>query len=84
MQPKKKKKGGSNCISVRIFLVANNIHLFIFGCAGSSLLHGLSLTVASGATLHCKDQAPHCGGFSCYRAQALECMGFSSCCMWAE
>ena len=42
-----KKKRGSVSISVRIFLVANNIHLFIFGCAGSSLLHGLSLTVAS-------------------------------------
>ena len=40
-----KKKGGrvSDSISVKIFLVANNINLFIFGCVGSSLLHGLSL-----------------------------------------
>ena len=34
-------------------------------------MHGLSLVVASGATLHCGAQASHFGGFSCCRAQAL-------------
>ena len=45
---KQTKIGSSDSISVRIFLVANNIHLFIFVCAGSSLLHRLSLSVVSG------------------------------------
>ena len=31
-----------------------------------------------GATLCCGAQASHCGGFSCYRAQALGLTGFSS------
>ena len=34
-------------------------------------MHGLSLVVASGATLHCSSGASHCGGFSCCGAQAL-------------
>ena len=32
---------------------------------------GLSLVVASGATLHCGAQASHCRGFSCCGARAL-------------
>ena len=32
---------------------------------------GLSLVVASGATLRCGAWASHCGGFSCCRALAL-------------
>ena len=36
---------------------------------------GLSLVVASGATLRCGAQASHCGGFSCCRARALERTG---------
>ena len=34
-------------------------------------VHGLSLAVASGATLHCGAQASHCSGFSCCGARAL-------------
>ena len=34
-------------------------------------VHGLSLVVASGATLHCGARASHCGGFSCCRARPL-------------
>ena len=41
-----------------------------FGCAGSSLLRGLSLVVASwGCSSCCVRTSPY-GGFSCYRAQA--------------
>ena len=32
--------------------------------------------------LHCCEWASHCGGFSCCRAQALGCLGFSSCDTW--
>ena len=46
------------------------IGLFIFGCAGSSLLHGLFFS--------CDVQACQCGGFSCYGIQALGHAGFSS------
>ena len=34
-------------------------------------MHGLSLVVASGATLRCGARASHCGGFSCCGARAL-------------
>ena len=34
-----------------------NIYLFIFGCAGSSLLHRLFSS--------CGEQTAHCSGFSC-------------------
>ena len=34
-------------------------------------MRGLSLVVASGATLCCGVQASHCGGFSCFGARAL-------------
>ena len=47
-------------------------YLFIFGCVGSSLLRaGFLLLWRAGATLLCGEQASHCGGFSCCRAQAL-------------
>ena len=36
---------------------------------------GLSLVVASGATLGCRVWASHCGGFSCCRTRSLECTG---------
>ena len=48
-----------------------NIYIYIFGCAGSSLLQGL----LSG----CGAWASHCGDFSCCRARALGCVGFSNC-----
>ena len=31
----------------------------------------LSLVATSGATLHCRGRASHCGGFPCCRARAL-------------
>jgi len=52
---------------VSFFLIC----IYIFGCAGSSLLQGL----LSG----CGAWASHCGDFSCCRARALGCGGFNSC-----
>ena len=44
----------------------NFIYLF-FGCAGSSLLHGLFFNWSEQEVLsRCGEQASHCGGFSCY------------------
>ena len=54
-------------------------YLFLFGCAGSSLLCRLFSVVVSGATLRCSARTSHCGGFSCCRARALGLSGFSSC-----
>ena len=45
--------------------------LFIFGCVGSSFLCiGYLWLQQAGASLHCRAQASHCGGFCC-AAQAL-------------
>ena len=46
--------------------------LFIFSCAGSSLLRASFFSCGEReATPHCGGWASHCGGFSCCRAQAL-------------
>ena len=56
------------------------IHVFIFGCAGFSLLCGLfSGGGEQGLLSSCSVRASHCGGFSCCRARALKHVGFSSC-----
>ena len=44
--------------------------LFILGCAGSSLLHGLSLVLASGDYSSSSAQASHWSDFSYFGAQA--------------
>ena len=55
-----------------------------FGYAGSSLLLKLFSSCSQRRPLSsCSTQPPHCGGFSCWRAQALGCSGFSSCSSWA-
>ena len=51
-------------------------YLFIYGGAGSSLLHGLFS--------NCGVQASHCDGFSCCRTQALGRAGFSRWGVWAQ
>lgn len=43
---------------------------------------GLSLVAASGVTLHCGAHAFHSSVFSYCRAQAVGCIGFSSCGAW--
>ena len=56
--------------------------LFISGGAGSSLLRGFSLAVASMGSSVCSAQASNCSGLSCCRAWALGRTGFSSCGSW--
>ena len=54
--------------------------LFIYGCAGFFLLPWLFSSCIEWELLSsCSVQASHCGGFSCFRAQVLGPMGFSSC-----
>ena len=50
--------------------------LVLHGCSGFSLI------VASEATLPSSVWASHCDSVSCWRAWALECVGFCSCVMW--
>ena len=59
--------------------------LFIFGCAGSSLLHDLfSSCGEQGLLCNCGEWASRCGGFSCCRAWAsvVAAYRFSSCSSW--
>ena len=50
---------------VIVFLIILFIHLFIFGCAGSSLLRGFFSGFETWGLLSgCSEQASHCGGFS--------------------
>ena len=52
----------------------NSIYLFVFGCAGSLLLHGVfSSCGKQGLLSSSHEQASHCSGFSCCRARALGC-----------
>ena len=63
-----------------VTLKNNFIYLFIFGCAGSSLLHGLVSNCGEWEPLSsCGVQASHCGGFFYWGARALGCTDFSSC-----
>ena len=59
-------------------------YLFIFGCAGFSLLCGLFSNCGEwGLLSSCGAEASYCDGFSCWGAQALGHTGFSSCGLWA-
>ena len=61
------------------------IYQFVFGSAGSSLLHELfSSCGEQGPLSSCDVWASRCGGFSCCGAQALGHAGLSSCGMWAQ
>ena len=68
------------------FLLFNNFtYLYIFGCAGSSLLREFfSSCGETGTRFCCSALSSHCGGFPCYRAQALGYSGVSSCSPWAQ
>ena len=69
--------------SISLFL--QNFHLFIFGCAASSLLCGLFSSCSEQELLSsCSVWASHCGVFSCCRAWALGGVGFSSCSTWTQ
>ena len=56
-------------------------YLFIFGCAGSSLLCGLFSSCGKrGPLSHCGTLASHCNGF--LWSTGSRSGGFSSCCVW--
>ena len=55
------------------------IYYFFFGCAGSSLLHGLFSSCREWGLLSSCVRASRCGGFSCCRAPVVGQKGFSSC-----
>ena len=65
---------GTNKIPITLLFFFFNIffiHLFVFGCTGSSLLLSGFLSLRrAGSTLCCSARASHLGGFSCFRAQA--------------
>ena len=67
-------------ISRGLSVLLKILHLLIFACAGSSLLHvGFLQLQQARATLPCSEWASHCGGFSCCGAGGFGCTGFSSC-----
>ena len=65
------------------FFFSHLLYLFIFGCTGSSLLHGFFSSRGEQGLLSSAVQASPCGGFSCCRARALGHAGLSSCGMGA-
>ena len=58
------------------------MYSFIFGCAGSSLLWAFFSCSEWELLSSCHEEASHCGSFSCWGAQAPECMVFSGCGLW--
>ena len=66
------------------FIYSFLIILFIFGCAGSSLLCGLFSSCSKWGLLSSRSLwASHCGGSSCCGEPALGHKGFRSCSAWA-
>ena len=60
-----------------------SFYLLIFGCIGSLLLGGLFTSCGEQGLLYsCGAWASHSSGFSCCRARAQGCKGFSSCESW--
>ena len=59
-----------NCdITCKFFIKFSFLKIYLFGCAGSLLLHaGFLYLQRAGATLCGGVRASHCGGFSCCRA----------------
>ena len=65
------------------FFKKNNLFLF-FGCAGSSLLHGLFCSCGDwGLLSHCSVRASCCSGVLCCRALGSGLASFSNCGSWA-
>ena len=54
-----------------LFFFCFNLFIYFWLCWIFIAVRGPSPVAASGATLRCGAQAPHCGGFSCCGAQAL-------------
>ena len=65
-------------------LFFNEVYLFVFGCAGSSLQAFFSSFREWELFSNWGVQASYCGGFSCSGAEALGHMGCSSCNTWTR
>ena len=65
-----------------LFVLSFKLYLFL-ASLGLSLLCKAFLVAESRGCSSCAMWASHCGGFSCYRAQAVGHAGFSSCSSWA-
>ena len=64
--------------SVLFKIYVYNFYLFIFGCAGSSLMRGLFSSCGEQELVsNCGGQASHCSGSSCW--SLLRHAGFSRC-----
>ena len=78
----------SQCFYLFLYIVLYLLKICVFitfGYAGSLLLLELLSNCREwGLLSSCGAQASHCGGFSCYGAQALEPSGFISCRTWAQ
>ena len=56
---------------IYLFILKYILFIYFWLCWVFAAAPGLSLVVASGATLCCGTQASRCGGFSCCGARAL-------------
>ena len=66
-----------SCLPTNGFFKYNFFYLFMFGCAGSSLLCRLFSGCGERRLLcGCGARASHCSGFPCGRAWGLGCAGF--------
>ena len=73
-------------ILVRVSVILTSFYLFVYDCAGCSLLHACGLCSSCGKQrllFSYGVQASRCAGFPC-GALALGRMGFSSCGTWAQ
>ena len=71
-------------LSLSLSLFKRYMCIFIYGCAGSLLLHvNFSLAEGAGLLSSWGAQASRCRAFSCCGAGAAGYAGFSSCCSWA-
>ena len=67
---------GKQCVQWKRVIYQTQIFSFFFGCAGSSLLHGLFSGCGEwGLFSSCDVWASHCSGFSCFGTWALWYMG---------
>ena len=62
-----------------IFEQAFYLFIYFWLCWVFAAARRLSLVAASGATVRCRAQAYHCGGFSLLRSTGSRHVGFSSC-----
>ena len=76
----------SNVLSCFYFFKDQKPFFFVYFwlCWAFTAACGLSWLWEQGLLSSCGVGASHCSDFSCFRAQALGCVGFSSCGAWAQ